>query len=108
MFFKNGSSYISAVNQDMSFGLVIDFNLLKAVTSTNTKSEVVFSGRGRHLEKSILRHISAVGGPIWMKFGKFMQNFMRITMMWSKSKPEEESQYGGRLFLQTEIVISRP
>jgi len=30
-----------------------EFDLLKAVTSTNTKSEVVFSGRGRHLEKWI-------------------------------------------------------
>jgi len=36
-FFKNGISYISAVNSDMS------------VTSTNTKPEVVFSGRDRHL-----------------------------------------------------------
>ena len=25
---------------------------------------------------------------------------MRITVMWSKSKPEEEFQYGRRLFLQ--------
>jgi len=29
-----------------------------------------------------------------------MQNLVRITMMWSKSKPEEEFQYGGHLFLQ--------
>jgi len=35
-----------------------------------------------------------------MKFGIFMQNFMRITVMWSKSKPEKEFHYGGRLFLQ--------
>jgi len=35
----------------MKFGLLIDFNLLKAVTSTNTKPEAVFSGRGHHLEK---------------------------------------------------------
>jgi len=37
-----------------------------------------------------------------MKFGNFMQNtgIVRITVMWSKSKPEEEFQYGGRLFLQ--------
>jgi len=40
-----------------------------------------------------------IGGPIWIKFGNFMQNIMRITVMWSKSKPEE-FQYGGRLFLQ--------
>ena len=33
--------------------LLIDFNILKAVTSTNTKPEVVFSGRGHHLEKWI-------------------------------------------------------
>jgi len=39
LFFKNGSNYISAVNWHMSmkFGLVIDFDLLKALTSTNTK-----------------------------------------------------------------------
>jgi len=30
----------------------------------------------------------------------FTQNSMRITVMWSKSKPEEEFQYGKRLFLQ--------
>jgi len=35
-----------------------------------------------------------------MKFGSFMQNIMQITEMWSKSKPEEEFQYGGRLILQ--------
>ena len=47
---------------------------LKTVTSTNTKPEVVFSGRGRHLEKYIWRHISALGGPIWMTFGNIIQN----------------------------------
>jgi len=38
LFFKIGSSYISAVNRDMStkFGLLIDFDFLKAATSTNT------------------------------------------------------------------------
>jgi len=35
------------------FGLLIDFDLLMASTSTNTKPEVVLSDRGRHLEKSI-------------------------------------------------------
>jgi len=33
------------------FGLLIDFDLLKAVTLTNMKPELVFSGRGGHLEK---------------------------------------------------------
>ena len=55
LYFVTGSSYISAANGDIStkFGLLIDFDLLKAVTSTNTKPEVVFSGRGRHLKKWI-------------------------------------------------------
>ena len=50
LYFETGSSYISAANRDIwtKFGLLIDFDLLKAVTLTNTKPEVVFSGRGRH------------------------------------------------------------
>jgi len=53
LYFETGSTYISAANGYVStkFGLLVDFDLLKAVTSTNTKPEVVFSGRGRHLEK---------------------------------------------------------
>jgi len=35
------------------FGLFIDFGLLKAAISTNTKPEIVFSVRGRHLDKAI-------------------------------------------------------
>ena len=55
LYFEIGNSYISAVNRDIStkFGLLRDFNILKAVTSTNTNPEVVFSARGRHLEKWI-------------------------------------------------------
>jgi len=41
-----------------------------------------------------------VADPIWTKFGIFLQNVMRITVMWSKSTPEEEFQYGGCFFLQ--------
>jgi len=57
LFCKNGSSYILAINWDMStkFGLLIDFDLLKAATSTNAKPEIVLSGRGRHLYKAIRR-----------------------------------------------------
>ena len=53
--FETGNSYISAANEDIwtKFGLLIDVDLLQAVTSKNTKPEVVFSGRGRHLEKWI-------------------------------------------------------
>ena len=95
LFFKNGSSYISAINYwDMStkFGLLIDFDLLKAAILTNTKPEIVLSGRGRHLDKEILRHISAVAAPIWTKFGRLMQNKMQITRKWSRSEPEVEFQ----------------
>ena len=38
-----------------TFGLLIDFDLLKAATSTNAKPEIVLSGRGRHLDKAIRR-----------------------------------------------------
>jgi len=80
----------------MSTKFGVDF--LNTVTSTNRKPKVVLSRRGRHLEKLIWRHIYALGAPIWMKFGRFMQNIMRITAIWSKSKPEVKFQYGGRLF----------
>jgi len=53
LYFETGNSYMSAASGDIStkFGLLTDFDLLKAVTSTNTKPEVVFSGRGRHFKK---------------------------------------------------------
>jgi len=40
LFFNTGSSYISAVNRDIStkFGLLIDFDVLKAVTSTKIRN----------------------------------------------------------------------
>jgi len=37
----------------MKFGLLIDFDRLKAMTSKNTKREVVLSRHGRHFERSI-------------------------------------------------------
>jgi len=40
---------------------------------------------------------SADGGPIWIKFRRLVQNDMSTAMMWSKSKPDVEFQYGGRL-----------
>ena len=60
-----------------------------------------YSGSGRHLEKWIWRHISAVGASIWTKFGSLMQNNMYITTNWSRSKSEVEFQYGGRLYFET-------
>ena len=100
LFFKNGSSYILAINWDMptKFGLLIDFDLLKAAISTNAKPEIVLSG---HYDKAIWRHISAVAAPIWTKFGRLMQNKMQITGKWSRSEQEVKFQYGRRLFFQT-------
>ena len=65
LFFQTRSSYISAICRVTQFGLLIDLDLLKARTSTNTKPEVVLSGRGCHLLKSIWCHISAVADPEW-------------------------------------------
>ena len=50
----------------------------------------------RHLEN---RHdvIFAEGGPIWIKFRRLVQNDVSTAVMWSKSKPDVEIQYGGRL-----------
>jgi len=49
LYFETVSGYISAANEGIlaKFGLLIDFDLLKAETSTNTKPKVLFSGRGR-------------------------------------------------------------
>jgi len=93
LFFKNRSSYISAVNWDVDeFGLLIDFDLLKAAISTNAKPEIVLSGCGRHLDKAIQHHISAMAAPIWMKFDILVQNKMQITEKLSRSKPEVQFQ----------------
>ena len=39
----------------------------------------------------------AQGGPIWIKFRRLVQNDMSTAMIWSKSKPDVEFQYGARL-----------
>jgi len=40
---------------------------------------------------------SAEGGPIWIKVWRLVKNDMSTAMMWSKSKPAVEFEYGGRL-----------
>jgi len=37
------------------------------------------------------------GGPIWIKFRILVQNDMSTAVIWSKSKPDVEFQYGGHL-----------
>jgi len=50
----------------------------------------------RHLENRHDVIFSAKGGPIWIKFRRLVQNDMSTAVIWSKSKPEIEFQYGGR------------
>ena len=40
---------------------------------------------------------SAEGDSIWIKFCRLVQNDMSTAVIWSKSKPEVEFQYSGRL-----------
>ena len=52
----------------------------------------------RHLENRHDVIFSAEGGPIWIKFRRTVQNdIMSTAVIWSKSKPAVEFQYGGRL-----------
>jgi len=49
---------------------------------------------------------SAVGGPIWIKFRRLVQNDMLTVVMWSKSKPDVEFQYGGHLKMSSQSHAS--
>jgi len=49
------------------------------------------------LKIDITSFFSAVGGPIWIKFRRLVQNDMSTAVIWSKSKSDVEFQYGGRL-----------
>jgi len=51
----------------------------------------------RHLENRQDVIFSAEGSPIWIKFRRLVQNDMSVAVIWSKSKPVVEFQYGGRL-----------
>jgi len=51
----------------------------------------------RHLENRHDVILSAECGPIWIKFRRLLQNDMLTAVIWSKSKPDVEFQYGGRL-----------
>jgi len=51
----------------------------------------------RHLENRHDVIFSAEGGPIWIKFSTLVQNDMSPAVIWPKSKPDVEFQYGGCL-----------
>jgi len=51
----------------------------------------------RHLENRHDIIFSAQSGPIWIKLRRLVQNGISTVVMWSKSKPDVEFQYGARL-----------
>jgi len=52
----------------------------------------------RHLENRHDVIFYAEGGPIWIKCRRLVQNDMSTdAVIWSKTKPDVEFQYGGRL-----------
>jgi len=55
---------------------------------------------GCHLENGY-DAISAANVPIWTKFGSRVRNDTPITEKWSRSNPEVDFQYGGRLYSET-------
>ena len=50
-----------------------------------------------HLENRHDVFFSAKRGAIWIKFRRLVQNDMSTAVVWSKTKPDVEFQYGGRL-----------
>jgi len=60
------------------FGVRIDLGIAKRALSLKRKPKpnVAFQLYGRHLEKSIWRQNFAVSGPVWMKFGSQMVNYI--------------------------------
>jgi len=102
-FFQSGNSYISAVDWyddeiwcAVRWWLSDDSDIIIHQTAGSTEPPRPPSW------KCLWRHYCAAGGPIWTKFGSLTQNSMPITTVWSKLQLEEEFQYGGRLFFQTE------
>jgi len=53
--------------------------------------------RSAILKIDMMSFFSAECGPIWIKFRRLVRNDMPTVVIWSKSKPDVEFQYGGRL-----------
>ena len=90
---------MSAVDWDIcsKIGVPITLELPKCQAWPNQKPGVDLWRYGRHLLKSIWRHNSIGDHPICIKFGRPVQNRMPMALKISKSKPEVEFQYDGRL-----------
>ena len=90
------------------FGFLIDFDLLKAVTSTNTKPEVVLSCHVHHLEKLILRHISAAGAPFEWNLAAWCKTACQLRWYNRNRNWKYNSNMVDACFSKTEVVISQP
>jgi len=74
--------------------VIVLHRLFKEPISVPLKSKMA---EIRHLENRHDVVFSAEGGPIWIKFRRLVQNDMLTAVIRSKSKPDVEFQYGGRL-----------
>ena len=73
---------------------------LNCIISSFTRAHTHTLGRWRRsaiLKINMTSFFSADGGHIWIKFRRLVQNDMLTVVIWSKSKPDVEFQYGGRL-----------
>ena len=109
-FSETGSSYISAVDWDISsiFDTLIEFNVLEQIRLLKLKPgstlPTLWPPSWKIDLTSYLRRRSSYYYEIYRR----MQNDMLMTMHRSKSNPEIAFQYGGRPFSKTEVVISQP
>jgi len=81
---------------------MVSIDDLQEVTHGLFKEPIIGTLKSKMLRSVILKidmtsFFSAEGGPIWIKFRRLVQNEIWTAVMWSKSKPDVEFQYGGRL-----------
>jgi len=90
LFFQTGNTYKSDVDWAITtkFGLSIDIDLLKWVTSTNPKPEVKLRVSVLHLEN----RSNIITPPKMVRFGGNSTAWCRMTstVIWTKLKPEVE------------------
>jgi len=84
------------------FRAMMSIDDLKEVAHGLFKEPIIGSLKSKMLRSAILKidmtsFFSAEGGPIWIRCRRLVQNDMSTAEMWSKSKPDVEFQYGGRL-----------
>jgi len=70
---------------------------LQEVVHCLFKEPIIGPLRSAILKIDMTSFFSAEGGPIWTKFIRLVHNDMSTAVIWWKSKPEVEFQYGGHL-----------